>query len=164
MKFPIDGNLIIDLNLDGIGSGTISQTLSTTLGEFYALSFYLAGPDLSATNPVFPNPRQVSIEVSGVSQIFSTPASNHLDLEWQLHELIFQATGNQTNLTFSSLDRSGFWGPVLDNVTVVSNVVNITESVPGPLPVLGAAAAFGFSRKLRKRIKSSKLPVASAID
>jgi hypothetical protein len=37
------------------------------------------------------------------------------------------------------------------------------ESVPGPLPVLGAAAAFGFSRKLRKRIKSSKLPVASAI-
>jgi hypothetical protein len=27
--------------------------------------------------------------------------------------------------------------------------------VPGPLPVLGAAAAFGFSRKLRKRIKRS---------
>jgi hypothetical protein len=25
--------------------------------------------------------------------------------------------------------------------------------VPGPLPILGAAAAFGFSRKLRKRIK-----------
>ncbi|MEA5414876.1 hypothetical protein [Synechococcus sp. BA-132 BA5] len=29
------------------------------------------------------------------------------------------------------------------------------ESVPGPLPVLGAAAAFGFSRKLRIRIKQS---------
>lgn len=27
--------------------------------------------------------------------------------------------------------------------------------VPGPLPILGAAAAFGYSRKLRKRIKSS---------
>ena len=27
--------------------------------------------------------------------------------------------------------------------------------VPGPLPALGAAAAFGFSRKLRKRIKRS---------
>jgi len=30
------------------------------------------------------------------------------------------------------------------------------EEVPGPLPVLGAAAAFGFSRKLRKRINDSK--------
>ena len=29
-------------------------------------------------------------------------------------------------------------------------------SVPGPLPVLGVAAAFGFSRKLRKRIKLHK--------
>ncbi len=29
------------------------------------------------------------------------------------------------------------------------------SSVPGPLPALGAAAAFGFSRKLRKRIKNS---------
>lgn len=28
-------------------------------------------------------------------------------------------------------------------------------SVPGPLPVLGAAAAFGWSRRLRKRIKQS---------
>jgi hypothetical protein len=28
--------------------------------------------------------------------------------------------------------------------------------VPGPLPALGAAAAFGFSRKLRKRIKINK--------
>lgn len=30
------------------------------------------------------------------------------------------------------------------------------EQVPGPLPILGAAAAFGWSRKLRRRIKASK--------
>ena len=29
-------------------------------------------------------------------------------------------------------------------------------AVPGPLPLFGAAAAFGFSRKLRKRINASK--------
>ena len=29
-------------------------------------------------------------------------------------------------------------------------------AAPGPLPALGAAAAFGFSRKLRKRINASK--------
>jgi hypothetical protein len=32
---------------------------------------------------------------------------------------------------------------------------NLNLEVPGPLPIFGAAAAFGFSRKLRKRIKSS---------
>ncbi|MEA5441938.1 DUF1194 domain-containing protein [Cyanobium gracile] len=30
-----------------------------------------------------------------------------------------------------------------------------TNSVPGPLPVFGAAAAFGFSRKLRRRINTA---------
>ena len=32
-----------------------------------------------------------------------------------------------------------------------------TPSVPGPLPLFGAAAAFSYSRKIRKRIKSSAL-------
>ena len=31
-----------------------------------------------------------------------------------------------------------------------------TSDVPGPLPILGLAAAFGFSRKLRNRIKLHK--------
>jgi hypothetical protein len=33
--------------------------------------------------------------------------------------------------------------------------------VPGPLPILGLGAVFGYSRKLRKRIKSSKPDVIS---
>jgi len=36
------------------------------------------------------------------------------------------------------------------------------ENVPGPLPIFGAAAAFGFSRKLRKRIKGSTNPVPNS--
>jgi hypothetical protein len=35
-------------------------------------------------------------------------------------------------------------------------------AVPGPLPVVGAAAAFGFSRKLRKRIKGSSNAFSTA--
>ena len=34
-------------------------------------------------------------------------------------------------------------------------------SVPGPLPLFGTAAAFGFSRQLRKRIQGSRLQVGS---
>ena len=33
---------------------------------------------------------------------------------------------------------------------------NDLHNVPGPLPILGAGAAFGFSRKLRGRIKASR--------
>jgi hypothetical protein len=36
--------------------------------------------------------------------------------------------------------------------------------VPGPLPLLGVAAAFGYSRKLRKRLKSSKPDVTSTTE
>ena len=49
--------------------------------------------------------------------------------------------------------------------TTIFNVVTLsappTTPVPGPLPALGAAAAFGFSRKLRKRIKRSPNAVSS---
>ena len=38
------------------------------------------------------------------------------------------------------------------------------EEVPGPLPLLGVAAGFSYCRKLRKRLKSNKLPVVSADD
>jgi hypothetical protein len=45
--------------------------------------------------------------------------------------------------------------PFTPNSTYVWLSAEKVPPVPGPLPALGAAAAFGFSRKLRKRIKGS---------
>lgn len=39
----------------------------------------------------------------------------------------------------------------------IDNAQNTLRNVPGPLPILGAGAAFGFSRKLRRRIKASRV-------
>ena len=36
------------------------------------------------------------------------------------------------------------------------NEVSAPASVPGPLPVLGLAAAFGFSRRMRRRIATQR--------
>ena len=47
----------------------------------------------------------------------------------------------------------GTWTLTGSGDTISVNVV------PGPLPVLGAGAAFGFSRKLRRRIQRSKAAV-----
>jgi hypothetical protein len=57
----------------------------------------------------------------------------------------------------SSSGTLGTWTLAGTGDTISINVVNpapATPPVPGPLPVLGAGAAFGFSRHLRKRIKS----------
>ena len=42
------------------------------------------------------------------------------------------------------------------NDGAIDNVENTFRNVPGPLPILGAGAAFGFSRKLRGRIKAAR--------
>lgn len=41
------------------------------------------------------------------------------------------------------------------NNSPLPTFTNTITQTPGPLPILGAGAAFGFSRKLRKRIKQS---------
>ena len=69
---------------------------------------------------------------------------------------------------FSSLTSGpNDYRPVTDTFTTFSGYDGVINSsslspvspvanVPGPLPILGLAAAFGFSRKLRKRIKLHK--------
>jgi hypothetical protein len=54
-------------------------------------------------------------------------------------------------------------GVIPDN-NAASVARNGTEVVPGPLPLFGVGAAFGYSRKLRKRIKLNRLPIASTIE
>jgi hypothetical protein len=51
--------------------------------------------------------------------------------------------------------------PSLTQYQPVGIVVEAPEA-PGPLPIFGAAAAFGFSRNLRRRIKNSVNPVSSS--
>ena len=46
------------------------------------------------------------------------------------------------------------------NVSFASTTSTTSTSVPGPLPLLGVAAAFAYSRKLRKRIKLHKVTSA----
>jgi len=50
---------------------------------------------------------------------------------------------------------------VTDASGSLERISNTFTSVPGPLPILGVAAAFGYSRKLRKRINNSRLQYTS---
>ena len=65
----------------------------------------------------------------------------------------------------STLPLSGTFVDVTDSYTVpasgginsFNNGFTQTSSVPGPLPLFGAGAAFGFSRRIRSRIKGARL-------
>jgi len=56
-------------------------------------------------------------------------------------------------------NSQGWLQPCADTFTTnggaIDNMQN-TVRTPGPLPILGAGAAFGFSRKLRGRIKAAR--------
>lgn len=65
-------------------------------------------------------------------------------------------------LNLQKLSILDSWTATTGKVQVVKN--NFTQapaqapsSVPGPLPIIGAAAAFGMSRKLRSRIKQASI-------
>lgn len=71
-----------------------------------------------------------------------------------LNSASLSESGSGTVVAFPTLDEGvpfGFFGPNMATHPVAT--------VPGPLPVLGAAAAFGFSRRLRKRVKGSIHPL-----
>ena len=60
--------------------------------------------------------------------------------------------GSTINASFVYFaNSSNINGPLAQFTTTAAT----SSSVPGPLPLLGAGAAFGFSRTLRKRIKAA---------
>jgi hypothetical protein len=56
----------------------------------------------------------------------------------------------------TSLTLTTSWNITSGSLASLSNtVMQAPTSVPGPLPIVGAAAAFSFSRKLRNRLRAS---------
>ena len=61
--------------------------------------------------------------------------------------------GENGNGTWNLLFDDGAGG---DPLSINNWSLTVNQQVPGPLPVLGAASAFGISRRLRRRIASSR--------
>ena len=68
------------------------------------------------------------------------------------------ATSTFSNTTLNALDFTqpagliGIWSLVDSGDSIEVYLGQQTSTVPGPLPLLGAGAALGWSRRLRKRI------------
>ena len=121
------------------------------------VNFEISGPSSfsAGTNGFFP-----ADSVSGLSTV--------LDLNNQLFVIdptYVPGTAIAGSATFSgktladlgitSLGSLGTWTIDSTGETITVNAINSNPApadVPGPLPLLGAGAAFGWSRRLRKRI------------
>lgn len=71
---------------------------------------------------------------------------------------------NISNCTMNPINYSPFveyaeissdWQVTSGPNTGITQITNSIYQTPGPLPLLGAGAAFGFSRKLRQRVKNA---------
>ncbi|MFM9088637.1 MAG: hypothetical protein ACKOPT_10955 [Cyanobium sp.] len=145
------------ISIDDIISGAVTScSVGDKTFDFNGLDADLAGGSLTITSngPLYtlafggfsPNPVTATIAftytvdvIVGPEKIISAGAS----------------TGTVTP-TLSLPDTSAelTYSNFVNNSPLPSFTNTITQT-PGPLPILGAGAAFGFSRKLRKRIKQS---------
>ncbi|PIQ63513.1 MAG: hypothetical protein COV99_02335, partial [Bacteroidetes bacterium CG12_big_fil_rev_8_21_14_0_65_60_17] len=109
-----NGTHVVDLNGTG-GPGRILQTIPTQNGRTYRLRFETAGP---STGNGFPNPRPIRVTHGATTTDINTPHSPEGSLVWQQNSIDFTATGASTEIAFQSLNGNGFWGTVVDNVSV----------------------------------------------
>ena len=156
------------------GTNTANGVLAADLiGSYNDIdSYHVTGGGLSVTGPnsgsytIVPGgPGVLSIPGFSVNNVLYSVQDPVLD-GWGLGLVNNPDSGIYINIWGNSPGNYSFWvfsssenrylrtfnGPA---------TVSATARVPGPLPALGAAAAFGFSRKLRKRIKGGTNAVPS---
>ena len=139
-----EGLRSIDLN--GFDSGTISQTLATTIGNTYIVTFDLSG------NPVGdPTLKTLTFGASGAATntyTFDTAvAANTLDaMKWAEHTYSFLATSSSSVLTFTST-IAGAYGPALDNVIVTEIVPTAADCKDGGWPTMIDVQGNGFKNQ-----------------
>jgi choice-of-anchor C domain-containing protein len=144
-----DGIMCVDL--DGYyQAGAMSQTVNTTPGASYLLSFWMAG-NPAGVSVGFPAVKAMRLSWGGVSQgifSFDTTGKTESNMGWVQHQLVVQATGSQMNLRFASLDAlDSAFGPMLDDVSLTP----VPEPSSACLLVGGVAMFFIRKNGCRKK-------------
>ncbi len=116
---PYSGSQSIDLN--GNSPGSISQTIATTAGGRYTLTFALAGNPDNASNKVL-NILFGSQNLGNATFIYNA-SQNTTNMGWTLVTFAnLIATGSSTTLTLSGVN-AGAWGAAIDDVVLTQNVL-----------------------------------------
>ncbi|WP_411873365.1 hypothetical protein [Vulcanococcus limneticus] len=156
-KQPLSWELDIDFATDisAVSSGFLDYKLEITDPDWYFDAAALS----TLLSPIQPLPLG-DFEVT--KSIYSDPGFSNL---------LLKLTNDEVPPPAGTLVANGFIGgktiyvrdtwdiPAGSNITMdaIQNNYTQVDHVPGPLPLLGAGAAFGFSRRIRSRIKGARL-------
>ena len=142
------------VELDSTQNSSMSQTLTTVVGQTYALSFYYSNRAVSPYNgqlpggvvPVSSDGLSVSYG-EGVVTVGVLPTNSTHDNVWTLYTTEFTATSTSTVLTFAALGTSDSFGTSLDNVSVTA----VPE--PAQLAMMGAGllVVAGLARRRNRQ-------------
>jgi hypothetical protein len=109
----------------------------------------------------------LGVDVNGVGTYSASVTKSVYDSD-SMSNLLGTIIFTQTNLGSSKTPELNLDDLTYDHLYIVDTyttsgtvgidkITNTYTQTPGPLPILGAGAAFGFSRKLRGRIKAARL-------
>jgi Protein of unknown function (DUF642) len=127
-----DGFRSVDLNsCCENGPGAISQTIATTPGTVYSLSFHYSGHPYSGC---YYGPKSMKASAGGASIVVAADplAEGYLDGNniWHAASFTFTASSSSTVISFESLNfvpgQNNCAGPLVDNVSVVQKPLPTT--------------------------------------
>ena len=117
------------------GSSFTNYTTTNGLGNINVRGVYASGSNIyAATNG------GLSISTNGGSSFTNYTTTSGLG-------------NNQVRGVYAS--GSNIYVATLGGLSIAQQSDPTPSSVPGPLPLFGAASAFGFSRKLRRRLRAA---------
>jgi hypothetical protein len=139
------GSQFLDLTGPGTnysGNG-VSQSIATSIGQAYALSFYVgSGTDFTTFTA-----STVDLSINGGARVgFTNPSTPTTELDWMQFSVSFSATSPITEITFFNGSGSGNHLSALDNVTITA--------IPEPSAfalVVGAVSLGGTLVRRRKK-------------
>jgi hypothetical protein len=142
---PADGRQMLDLV--GYGStGAISQTVATTAGKHYVLTFQYANNPFSGTG-------SADVDVTGGSSLLSDSVthggSSPSNLDWKSFYGTFVADGSSATLLFNETVGGGNGGVFLDDVSLSA----APEPTVWGMFVIGIGA-LGATLRVARRSKS----------
>jgi len=125
-----DGSFFLDLTNYQAGApfAGMSQTIATTPGASYVLSFDLGG------STYWGRPGAITATAAGTSGTFTTPTTG-TNNDWYHHTIQFTASSSSTNVLLLGVVGKNYIG--LDNVVVecADTATGCEASPPGPTPV-----------------------------